>query len=379
LVGRSQSPLSEAKGMGGKVSRASILVGLIAVAIVSVVVVRSLSQVDWDPTLYTAFGAEATSTTEYAQELLGDVFLRPAQGHDGKFFFVQANDPLILDTANAAVLDRPLYRSQRMLYPLLSGAFGLFGPGAIVWAMIAVNVIAFGIGSVATSDVAVSMGKSPWWGLAFGLNVGLYGELVIDGAGILSAALAFAALAAYLRSKLWPGVALMCLAVLSREAMLIAAVGSAYWLWRVKGERQGALMAGLGPFAAVGVWALYLRLRLGWEAGVSEVEEIGLPFVGFGRAFQGWIREPSLDLVLGLTIMMLMFFFARRALKSSHLLGLAFVGFVALGVLFTEQVWKSYFDISRAVAPLLTAYPILLFMEERAEPRKLAGIELDDG
>lgn len=350
--------------------------GLIAVSIVSVVVVRSLSQVEWDPTLYTAFGAEASSTTNYAEDLLGEVFLRPAQGHDGKFFFVQANDPLILDPSNAAVLDRPLYRSQRMLYPLLSGGFGLLGPEVIVWAMIAVNVLAFGVGTVATSDVALSMGKSPWWGLAFGLNVGLYGELVIDGAGILSAALAFAALAAFLRGRYWWGIGFLCLAVLSREAMLIAAVGSAFWIWRIKKEPPQAVMAVVVPVAAAGLWAIYLRLRLGWDAGVSEVEEIGLPFVGFGRAFSGWVRQPSLDLVIGLTIIVLTFFFARRALKYRHLLGLAFVGFVVLGILFTEQVWKSYFDISRAVAPLLTAYPILLFMDD--DTRVESALEVAD-
>ena len=72
------------------------LVALVALVFSSVLVVRSLSETDWDPTLFTAFGEEALPTRVYAEERLGDVFLRASQGHDGKFF-VQANDPLVLD------------------------------------------------------------------------------------------------------------------------------------------------------------------------------------------------------------------------------------------------------------------------------------------
>ena len=130
------------------------LVALVTVVFSSVLVVRSLSEVDWDATLFTAFGEEALPTRAYAEERLGDVFLRASQGHDGKFFFVQANDPLVLDPeTNTSVLDRPLYRSQRMLYPLLAGGGGFLSPETIVWSLIVVNVLAMGAGTLATVSV----------------------------------------------------------------------------------------------------------------------------------------------------------------------------------------------------------------------------------
>lgn len=345
-------------------------VGLIAIGFVSFLAVRSLSQVDWDPTLYTAFGEDATPTRDYAEDRLGDVYLRAAQGHDGKFFFVQANDPWIVNPdENAQVLDRPLYRSQRMLYPVLAGGFGIFSPETIVWTMIVVNILAFGFGSFATAELARTMNMSPWWGLAFTLNIGLVSELNIDGAGIVAAAAAFGAIALFQRDKPWWAIGLLVAAVLSREAMLIVAAGSAFWMWRYKRDRRLALLSFGVPVAAVGLWALYLRWRIGWEAGVSEVQEIGIPFVGFGEALSGWLDAPSLDLAVGLVIMALFVAFTLRVIASRRLVGWAFVGFVLLGIVFTKQVWSSYFDISRAVAPVITAYVLLLFAG-RAEPVK---------
>ena len=91
---------------------------------------------------------------------------------------------------NAVVLDRPLYRSQRMFYPLQAGGLGLFSAEGVVWGLLVVNVIAMGLGTWAVAVLAVEMGLSSWWGLAFLLNIGLVSELNIGGAGIVAAAAA---------------------------------------------------------------------------------------------------------------------------------------------------------------------------------------------
>ena len=48
------------------------------------------------------------------------------------------------------------------------------------------------------------------------------------------------------------------------------------------------------------------------------------------------------------------------------------VGFVALGVVFTRQVWQSYFDITRAVAPAITAFVLMMFAPK--EPVERTGV-----
>jgi len=336
------------------------VVGLVGLAIALLFSVWVLAGVKWDATIFVGFGGEATATREYAEDRLGPVFLRSGQGHDGKFFFVQANDPWILDPEeNIAVADRPLYRSQRMLYPVLAGVGGALSPAAIVWALLGINVVAMGVGSWAAASIAQTMGISPWWGLAFALNLGFLSELVIDGAGVVASAAAFSAVALFLSNRYGWGVLLLVLAALAREAMLIAAVGSGWWLWRQgNGSRKAILAVGV-PVAAVAAWAVYSRWRIGWASGVSEVKEIGWPLVGFAQATKTWVGDP-LDIAIGVALLALLLVFGLRALRSDTLVAWAFVGFVALGVVFTSRVWENYFDITRAIAPVITAFVILV-------------------
>ncbi len=345
--------------MGSSTRQKALLVGLVGLLLATGVALRVLSAADWDATIFVAFGEDAAPTRQYAEERLGDVWLRTVQGHDGKFFFVQANDPWIIDPqANAMVLDRPLYRSQRMLYPTLAGIGGLLPPAGVVWGLLFVNLLAMGFGTWAVARLALEMGGSVWWGLAFTLNLGFISELTISGAGVVSASLAFLALVMVLKDRVWAAVALLSLAVLAREAMLIAAVGTAFWLWR-KERGKEAVVIFLVPTLVAGLWALYLRMRIGLEPGVDQVQEIGLPLQGFLQAFVNWVDDPF-NLVVGVSMLLVMILYTRRTLTSSHLVGWAFLGFVLLGLLFTKQVWNSWFDFSRAIAPVITGYVLLL-------------------
>ena len=301
------------------------VVGVVAFLLASMFVFSQLAKFDWDPTHFVAFGEDATEIRAYAEERLGVVRLRPQLGHDGRFFFVQANDPWILDPEeNAYLLDRPLYRYQRMLYPTVAGGFGLLGPEAIVWGMLLLNLVAMGFGSWAVASIAETMGGSAWWGLAFVLNLGFVSELDIGGAGIVAGAAAFASVAWFLRGRMRAGVAWLTLAALSREVMLVVAAGAAFAFWR-RGEKRQALITLAVPLGAVIAWAVYLRLRISLNFGLSEVNEIGLPFAGFIQAFSSWIKDP-VDLVVGVSVFLVLGLFLRRVLLQDNLVGWAFLG-----------------------------------------------------
>ena len=171
--------------------RQLVVIALVGTGIAAALAVRLLVPHDWDPSAFIAFGKEATANLDYGRALLGDdVVVREQQGHDGKFFFVLANDPLILDSAaDPALLDRPAYRAQRIGYPAIAGAFGTLPPEAIAWGLVIVNVVFLGLGTYATAGLAASYGASPWVGLAFPLSLGMISELYIDGAGIVAQAL----------------------------------------------------------------------------------------------------------------------------------------------------------------------------------------------
>ena len=318
---------------------------------------------DSDITSFVAFGEDDPVRADYGRERLGEVFLRPDLGHDGKFFFIQANDPFLLDPeANASYLDDPVYRAQRMLYPVLAGAGGAASPEVIVWLMLLINLVGLGLGALAVGLIATHMGASAWWGLAFPLNVGLISEMSLDGAGVIAAAAGFAAVAAIQRERSLLGIGFLVMAALSREVMVIVAAGCALWLWR-HGRKQLAVLAASMPVLAVALWSMFVRIRV--ESGSSGAgERLGWPFVGMWDAFEDWIREP-VDLAIGVVLILLLVLFVRRVLLSDSLVGWANLGFVALALLLTVEVWRNYFDITRALAPVITAFVVLIAASDR--------------
>ena len=264
--------------------RSALIVGFVGMLFGGVLAARSLGSVDWDPTLFTSFGEEATATREYGEEKLGEVYLRAVQGHDGKFFFVQANVPWLVEPGeNAEVVGLPRYRSQRMSYPMLAGASGILGPEQIL---------------------------------------------------------------------------LLAAAALTREVMLVAAVGAAWWLWN-QGRRRIALAMALISALVVGVWALYLRVRL--DGDQESLGVVGLPLVGLTKAVPQWMGAP-VALLAGFGMIMMLVLYTRQVFRSHSLLGWTFLGFVPLAILFTEKVWVNWFDFTRVIAPIITAFVLLVFV-----------------
>ena len=343
-------------------TRLPLIVSLVVLGLMTLFVIRNLAASEWNPTVFLAIGAEVAPTRDYAVDLLGeDVNFRAGRGHDGKFFFAQANDPFLLaPDDHAAVLDRPVYRSQRVLFPLLAGVGGILPPWGVVWGMLTLSVISIAAGTFATALVAQGMGASAWWGLAFGLNIGVISELLVGGAGHLGLALMMFGVAALQRSSIGWSIAAMTGAVLAREVLLIGVAGVAFWLWR-RSQPRWALLHVVVPSLAVIAWGAYVRARIGWMTGISEVEEIGLPFSGFIGAARLWPTSPY-DMMVGVTIITILILFVRRFLVSPEwLVGYVAVGFVPVAVLLTRQVWFSYFDITRAVAPVITAFLLMAF------------------
>src|SRR5215211_633473 len=123
---------------------AAWIVGIVGLAMAGAIVLRLLIPADMDPTVFLAFGEDSTAQTEYARRFLDHVATRPEAGHDGKYFFVLANDPWLLHPDhNAVVLDRPAYRAERILYPMLASGFGSFPPAVVVWSLLITNIVCF--------------------------------------------------------------------------------------------------------------------------------------------------------------------------------------------------------------------------------------------
>jgi hypothetical protein len=352
----------------------SWIVGLVGCMIGAGIVLRLLIPAGWDPTIFLAFGEQAPAQTEYAESLLGEVETRPNRGHDGKYFFVQANDPWYLEPRDhAQFLDRPIYRAQRMLYPMVAGGFGFFGPGLVAWSMVITNVIGLGVGAFLAARIAVLAGASPWLGLAVPLNIGLLFELWIGGSGILAYTFCLGAVYALALGREGVAAALFAGAVLSRETMIVFAVGVFALIWLE--HRRLAWKLVVVPAVVVAIWNAYLQLRLmGVPGGRDTWPFFGLPFVGLAEAFRAWARDPTY-LVLNLAILVLVVAFVAGAIRDRTPIVWGALPFVALATLLSIYVWGEPFDFSRALAPVFTAVPFLLFVPKQdeavpvAEPR----------
>ena len=69
----------------------------------------------------------------------------------------------------------------------------------------------------------------------------------------------------------------------------------------------------LVPTAAVALWALYLRLQISSDGGAGEMQEIGLPFVGFFQALTNYWIGNTMDFVIGIAMLLILILFGYRA------------------------------------------------------------------
>lgn len=344
-----------------------------ASAIAALIALRILASAGWDPTAFAAFGEEATLTTDYAEAKLGrEVVTRPGQGHDGRFFFVQANDPLLLDPDNnAEIVDRPLYRSQRMFYPLLVSGLGFFPPAVIIWLLPIANILALGLGTWAVAGIAIRHGAPAWVGLGFVLNVGLISELSIDGAGILAFGLAcLGALALEDERPAWAAAA-FTVAVLSREVMVLF-VGSIAFFWLIRRKAVPWIVAIPPAVAALG-WAAYVRFRVDSGSATDALPAFDItPFSGVVESLTSG-RGTYVDYLAIGGFLALLVLIPYRAWRSDVYLTWGAFGLSVMGPFLTTFIWQKYFDISRALAPLITVFLLeLLLVRARREKAVVA-------
>ena len=348
-------------------SRRALVLGAVGLLLGSALAVRILSEADWNPTVMVRFGEDWTEQNEYARSMLGDdIVIAPQGGHDGRFFFIQGMDPFYVEPeVHAVQLDRPTYRAQRMAYPTLASLGGLLGPWETTWGLIVVNILALGVGTYFTAMVAMKFGLSHWFGLAFLVNPGILVEQNINGGGIIAVAALMAGVYYAMSDRFGVAAVALTVAVLARETMLIAVVGIVLYQLLIAKRKEWVLV---WPVVGAVAWWGFLRMRI--EDGVvQDTEALGLPFVGLFQAAQRWFQSSGheLDILGAIILIFISLSLLWKSWKRPTILGWSVAGFAILGFCLSAPVWYRYFDSSRAMAPVLTAYLILLPALSRAD------------
>lgn len=218
-------------------------------------------------------------------------------GYDGQQAHAIAIDPF----GAAGELDRPAYRYQRILYPMLARVLALGKSDLIPWSMLFINLIAASVTVYLLSRLLAERGVSPWWALVPLLSFNYLIGLRMDLNEPLAYALALGGLWAFDRKRTAWAVALFALAGLAREAALVFPIALAAWLLSSRRWRDALIIAAasLVPFLS---WALVVRSLLGVSPFATPLAKpMLIPFGGMaylegieGRVMVGlWAVVPA--------------------------------------------------------------------------------------
>jgi len=329
----------------GTRGRAAVLAGVC----VAVWFTAIIADHGWNPSTLLAAGRDDTPVAGYITQNLGPNFIpQEAWGHDGKFVFIRAHDPFLLNPGDrAALLDAPVYRSQRVLVPALVGTGAIFGPWGVVWAFPVVMILAVMVGAWATAGLAEYFGRSAWWGVAFLVNPGLFYSYRRGNVDVVAVALLILGVHFVSRRQFRRAGLILVGAVLAKEVMILGAVGLTIYSWR---EGRRALPVVLWPLVAGVGWGLYVRLRLGAPVSSVGADTVTAPFRGVWRVIG---RGLGPDAVVAVVILGLVVVALVQAWRRPSPVAAAAVGFALLLPLLPEAVWGGYVDAWRTAAPIM--------------------------
>ena len=137
-------------------------VALLALVVATLIHGLMLAKAGGDTFVFAALGEDDPVTTEHIRDVVGDddLLARTALGHDGKFFLLQAWDPLYVTAEHADALDRPVYRGQRMFFPFVAGLGGLAPVAAVPALMALTNIISLAAGAMGTARLCEQIGRA---------------------------------------------------------------------------------------------------------------------------------------------------------------------------------------------------------------------------
>ena len=336
-------------------------------AVVGTVLGVLLVVLDLSSTSSTQGGLVHTGPTGPAAELIAEDFPDQAQytygESDGPMFYAVARDLWDLDTA-AESLDRPRYRLNRPVYPLLGWALHPNGGGdGLVAALLLVNVAAMAVGAIAMGLLSHAWGGPRWLGVLVPLLPGAQVAARITCADLVATSLMLLAVALHVRGRWRWAIPVAVLAVLTKEPVLLTFIGLAIW----RRDRRTTLLA-VAPAAAFVAWSLWIRSRFA-DSG-EDVIELGAPFVGLVDAVRRtWSEGDNTYTLVTLVVLVALVAvgLARHGLR--HPLSLALLANLALVSLLLITPLALDRNGPRSVLPAMAVAILIAATPRRADLR----------
>jgi hypothetical protein len=349
--------------------------GLLVGLLLALLVGGGLRAYHGDPLAFVRFGRDFVGLIHPPR---GAVVYSDA-GNDGQYFWSLAQDPLLRNHDTLQAFATQSFRLQRIAYPALAYLLAAGRSAATGWTLLGLNVAIVLLATVLFALYARRRGWSGWWALGVGLLPGLQYAVLGDLSDALAVTTMLGGLIAWRHRRHRAAAALLTVACLAREPMMLAvlAIGIETTLdvrRRVhqpggslrRAVREGSWTPLLVPVAAFCAWQLYIHARVGVSTSA--------PWTAFAAPFTQVVAELRHALqnatpidgawdLLYLTGMLagigLAIAHARRGRSATALAALLFA--LVLPVLTFGYAW-SY---TRLSAPLFACL-LLLGLERRS-------------
>lgn len=298
-------------------------------------------------------------------------------GYDGQFYYLLALNPFGPHPAlTGAMFDTPAYRAQRILYPFLVWLLTLGGHARFVpLVMLLVNFAAVVACAALAALVVRRLGAAPSLAAIVVFYPGLLLSLGRDLSEPLALACALGGVVCALDRRWRWAALLLSLAVLGRETMVIFALALmlAALMARLtplpalrlpavrlvaREEWQGVALAGLAPVVVGAAWQVVLLLRWGQMGLFADgPKNIGAPLGGIREALYYWPTLPwpaeylRTNQAEGLYLLALAALVAATLVtrRSGAFLGLAWAGYLLMGLCLSLVVWIEDWAFMRAM------------------------------
>lgn len=268
------------------------------------------------------FGSKFASATHAPS---GAIFNSP-QGYDGQFFYAQARDPLLLHDATVRLLRHAGagFRMERVAYPALAFLVAFGQPGAIPFALLAINVVVLLALAGGFAIYARRRGWSALWAVPIAVMPGMLLPALRDLSDPLATATMLAGLLLWRNGRRWPAALALGVAVLTREMMMLAVLAVAaeagVRAWRAR-DIPGAWRTTLArawpviviPSAVFAGWQSYVAVRYGGLVGGAGLE---LPLVNLIQEVRGSFHGYRLTAIWDLVYVLLILAAVLAALMS---------------------------------------------------------------
>jgi hypothetical protein len=246
------------------------------------------------------FGDRFLSTSTRSDVITPSLGAQSPIGYDGQFYYALAADPV---NARYYMPGRAGYVYSRVFYPATARAVSLGSADAIPYAMLAINLVAVGAGTLAVALWLRARGAPAWPAALFGLYPGMIFSALRDLTEPLAFALAAFAVLAYderRTGRLVASASLFALAALTREtvvpfalagaAALALADGAGRRTWRSARVWQRSLLFVAGACGPLLVWRQLVA------AYVHEPTQETGSGVGWAIPFHGIVSYWPFDL-----------------------------------------------------------------------------------